>query len=132
MNPADGRVVSNFIVQALTGKDLTVYGDGSYTRSFQYVDDLIDGMMAMMSQSGFKGPVNIGNPGEFTILELAKLVVELTNSTSNIDFLPPVPHDPKRRKANVDLAKKELGWQPQVSLRDGLAKTIRYFQSCDL
>lgn len=125
----DGRVVSNFILQALEGKDLTVYGDGSYTRSFQFVDDLIEGMLRMMQTEGFTGPVNIGNPGEFTILELAQNVVELTGSTSKIVHLPAVEHDPKQRKPDVSLAGEKLGWSPKIPLREGLKKTIAYFKS---
>jgi UDP-glucuronate decarboxylase len=124
----DGRVVSNFILQALRGEDLTVYGDGSYTRSFQYVDDLIEGMLRMMQAEGFTGPVNIGNPGEFTILELAQLVLELTGSTSKIIHLPAVEHDPKQRKADIALAKNQLQWEPTIQLREGLIKTIGYFR----
>lgn len=124
----DGRVVSNFILQALRGEDITVYGDGSYTRSFQYVDDLVDGMVRMMACEGFTGPVNIGNPGEFTILELAKIVVEMTGSPSRIIHLPAVEHDPKQRKADITLAKSRLGWEPKIALRDGLVKTIEYFR----
>jgi len=129
MSKDDGRVVSNFILQALRGDDMTVYGDGSYTRSFQYVDDLIEGMMRMMHVDGFTGPVNIGNPGEFTILELAKLVLEMTGSTSKIIHLPAVEHDPKQRKADIALARKMLDWEPKIVLRDGLERTIAYFQS---
>ncbi len=125
----DGRVVSNFVLQALRGEDLTVYGDGSYTRSFQYIDDLIEGMMCMMHTENFTGPVNIGNPGEFTILELAKLVIELTGSSSKIVHLPAVEHDPKQRKANIDLAKSKLHWEPNIPLREGLEKTIAYFRT---
>ncbi len=124
----DGRVVSNFVLQALRGEDITVYGDGSYTRSFQYVDDLVEGLVRMMEKEGFTGPVNIGNPGEFTILELAKIVIEMTGSSSRIIHLPAVENDPKQRQANIDLAKKTLGWEPKVPLRQGLEKTIAYFR----
>ena len=124
----DGRVVSNFILQALRGEALTVYGDGSYTRSFQYVDDLIDGMLRMMSTENFTGPVNIGNPGEFTILELAQLVIEMTGSSSDIVHHAAVEHDPKQRKADIALAKSKLNWEPKIVLRDGLEKTIAYFK----
>jgi UDP-glucuronate decarboxylase len=124
----DGRVVSNFILQSLRGEDLTVYGDGSYTRSFQYVDDLIEGMMRMMEQEGCTGPVNIGNPGEFTILDLAKIVIEMTGSSSKVIHLPAVEHDPKQRKADITLAKQTLGWEPTIPLREGLEKTIAYFR----
>lgn len=124
----DGRVVSNFILQALRGDDITVYGDGTYTRSFQYIDDLIEGTIRMMQSEGFTGPVNIGNPGEFTILDLAKIVIEMTGSSSKIIHLPAVEHDPKQRKADIRLAKEKLGWEPTIPLRDGLAKTIDYFR----
>lgn len=126
----DGRVVSNFIVQALKGEPLTIYGDGSQTRSFCYVDDLVEGILRMMdSQEGFTGPVNLGNPGEFTILELAELVLELTGSRSEIVFCPLPQDDPTQRKPVIDLAKKELGWVPEVTLREGLEKTIAYFDA---
>lgn len=125
----DGRVVSNFILQALRGEDITIYGDGSYTRSFQFVDDLVDGMVKMMELDGFTGPVNIGNPGEFTIRELAELVLELTKSSSKIMNLPAVEHDPKQRKPDISLAKDKLGWEPKIVLRDGLEKTIAYFRT---
>jgi UDP-glucuronate decarboxylase len=125
----DGRVVSNFVLQALRGEDITIYGDGSYTRSFQYVDDLIEGMIRMMTTEDFTGPVNIGNPGEFTILELAQIVIEMTGSSSKVVHLPAVEHDPKQRKADIMLAKEKLGWEPKLPLRDGLKKTIAYFQT---
>ncbi|MFC3414828.1 UDP-glucuronic acid decarboxylase family protein [Algoriphagus hitonicola] len=129
MHPNDGRVVSNFIVQALKGQDITIYGDGKQTRSFCYVDDNIEGMYRLMnSRDGFTGPVNIGNPGEFTMLELANLVIELTNSKSKLVFLPLPQDDPMQRKPIIDLAKKELGWEPTVPLREGLIKTIEYFE----
>ncbi len=124
----DGRVVSNFILQALRGENVTIYGDGSFTRSFQYVDDLIEGMLKMMQQDGFVGPVNIGNPGEFTLLELAKIVIEMTGSSSQIVHLPEVDHDPKKRQADITLAKEKLGWEPKIPLREGLEKTIQYFK----
>ncbi|MFA5185803.1 MAG: UDP-glucuronic acid decarboxylase family protein [Patescibacteria group bacterium] len=124
----DGRVVSNFILQALRGEDITVYGDGSYTRSFQYVEDLINGMLAMMKSEGFTGPVNIGNPGEFTILELAQKVIELIGSSSKIVHLPAVDNDPKQRKPDISLAKEKLNWEPKVQLAEGLEKTIEYFR----
>ena len=128
MHPNDGRVVSNFIVQALRGEDITIYGDGQQTRSFQYVDDLLEGMIRMMdSREDFTGPVNIGNPNEFTILELANKVIELTNSRSKIIRLPLPSDDPMQRQANIDLAKKELNWEPKIQLEDGLQKTIAYF-----
>lgn len=130
MRPDDGRVVSNFIVQALKGEDITVYGDGKQTRSFCYVDDMIEGIIRMMnSRDDFTGPVNLGNPTEFTILELAEKVIELTNSKSNIVFKPLPQDDPKQRKPDITLAKKELQWQPTVNLEDGLIKTIAYFDT---
>lgn len=130
MHPHDGRVVSNFIVQALQGEDITIYGNGQQTRSFQYVDDLIEGMIRMMAtRDEFTGPVNIGNPNEFTILQLAELVIELTNSKSKIVRMPLPPDDPTQRQPNIDLAKKELDWEPKIQLREGLLKTIEYFAS---
>ncbi len=124
----DGRVVSNFIVQALKGEDLTIYGDGSQTRSFCYVDDLIEGFVRMMNQDKIIGPVNIGNPGEFTMLELAKEVLDLTGSKSKIVYKPLPGDDPKMRRPNIDLAKSALGWEPTIPLRQGLEKTIVYFE----
>ena len=130
MHPHDGRVVSNFIMQALQNEDITIYGDGRQTRSFQYVDDLIEGMIRMMaSREEFTGPVNIGNPNEFTILELANKVIELTNSTSKIIRAPLPSDDPMQRQPNIDLAKKELGWEPKIQLEEGLKKTIAYFDA---
>lgn len=130
MNIGDGRVVSNFIVQALKNEDITVYGDGTQTRSFCYVDDLVDGMIRMMnSREGFTGPVNLGNPGEFTMLELAEKVIRFTGSRSKIVHKPLPQDDPTRRKPVIDLAKKELGWEPKTPLDDGLQKTISYFNS---
>lgn len=129
MHPNDGRVVSNFIVQALQGHDITIYGDGQQTRSFCYVDDLIDGFLLMMeSGAEFVGPVNIGNPGEFTMLELAEMVLRLTQSRSRIVFKSLPMDDPKQRQPDIALAKQSLGWQPKVSLEDGLKETIRYFE----
>jgi UDP-glucuronate decarboxylase len=129
MSPDDGRVVSNFIVQALCGKDLTIYGDGSQTRSFQFVNDLVEGMVRMMDVEGFTGPVNIGNPGEFTMLELAEMVIRLTGSKSRITFLPLPADDPRQRRPDISLAHSKLGgWQPKVALEDGLAPTIAYFR----
>ena len=129
MNPGDGRVVSNFIVQALKGEDITVYGDGSQTRSFCYVDDLIEGMIRLMnSRDGFTGPVNIGNPGEFTMLQLAQLVLELVGSDSHIVFKELPSDDPMQRCPVIELAKKELDWEPTIPLREGLEKTIAYFR----
>lgn len=130
MHPNDGRVVSNFIVQALKNENITIYGDGNQTRSFCYVDDNIDGMYRLMnSRDGFTGPVNIGNPGEFTMLELAQQVIELTNSKSKLVFMPLPQDDPMQRKPIIDLAKKELGWEPKVHLKEGLQKTIAYFET---
>ncbi|WP_339751722.1 UDP-glucuronic acid decarboxylase family protein [Algoriphagus aquimarinus] len=130
MHPNDGRVVSNFIVQALQGKDITMYGDGMQTRSFCYVDDNIEGMYRLMnSRDGFTGPVNIGNPGEFTMLELAQQIIELTNSKSKMIFMPLPQDDPMQRRPVIDLAKKELDWEPKIQLREGLEKTIKYFES---
>ena len=126
----DGRVVSNFIVQALRGEPLTIYGDGSQTRSFCYVDDLVSGLIALMENaSNEPGPVNLGNPGEFTMLELASLVLDMTGSSSPIEHRDLPADDPKQRQPNIDKAKKVLGWEPSVPLRDGLKKTIDYFQS---
>jgi UDP-glucuronate decarboxylase len=130
MHPNDGRVVSNFIVQALQNKDITIYGDGKQTRSFQYVDDLVEGMIRMMNvtQDSFTGPVNIGNPGEFTILELAQKVIKLTGSKSKLVFQPLPQDDPMQRKPDISLAKEKLnGWEPKVALDEGLQKTIEYF-----
>jgi UDP-glucuronate decarboxylase len=129
MLPNDGRVVSNFIVQALNGEDLTIYGDGSQTRSFCYVDDLIEGFVRMMNQDKIIGPVNIGNPGEFTMLELAKEVLELTGSKSKIVYKPLPGDDPKMRRPDISLAKEALGWEPTIPLRKGLEKTIVYFDN---
>jgi UDP-glucuronate decarboxylase len=130
MHPNDGRVVSNFIVQALRGEDVTIYGDGRQTRSFCYVDDLIEGMLRMMdSDQGFYGPVNIGNPGEFTMIELAEMVLRLTGSKSKLVSKPLPPDDPRQRRPDISLAKSKLGWEPKVALEDGLKETIRYFNS---
>ncbi len=129
MHPNDGRVVSNFIVQALKGEDITVYGDGKQTRSFQYVDDLIKGMVKMMdTPEDFRGPVNIGNPDEFTIIELAEKVIELTGSKSKIIYKPLPKDDPMQRQPDISVAKKHLYWYPEVKLEDGLKKTIEYFK----
>jgi len=129
MHPNDGRVVSNFIVQALNNQDITIYGDGSQTRSFQYVDDLIEASIRMMETSDdITGPVNIGNPSEFTILELAEKVIQLTDSKSKIVFKPLPPDDPKQRQPDITLAKKLLKWEPQVPLDEGLRLTIAYFR----
>lgn len=130
MHPSDGRVVSNFIVQALQNKDITVAGDGSQTRSFQYVDDLIEGFVRLMAtEDEFIGPVNIGNPGEFTILQLAEKVIELTASRSKIVYIPLPSDDPMQRKPDISLAKEKLNWQPTICLEEGLKKTIAYFDA---
>jgi len=131
MNPNDGRVVSNFIMQALRNEDITIYGTGLQTRSFQYIDDLIEGMTRMMATGDdFIGPVNIGNPGEFTMLELAQKVIDLTNSRSSIVHMPLPGDDPQQRKPDISLAMEKLnGWQPQIQLGGGLKKTIPYFES---
>lgn len=129
MNPSDGRVVSNFIVQALKNKDITIYGDGSQTRSFCYVDDLIEGMVRLMaSPEEFTGPCNIGNPGEFTILQLAEKIIQFTGSQSNIVYQPLPSDDPLQRKPVIDLAKEHLDWEPHIALDEGLKKTIEYFR----
>ncbi len=129
MNPDDGRVVSNFIVQALRGEDITIYGDGTQTRSFQYVDDLIEAMVRMMATGDdFIGPVNTGNPGEFTMLELAEKVIELTNSRSKIVYRPLPSDDPRQRKPDIALAKEKLYWEPTIRLEEGLKRTIAYFE----
>ena len=127
MHPNDGRVVSNFIVQALKNEDITIYGDGSQSRSFCYVDDLIEGMIAMM-QSTQSGPINLGNPHEFTMLELAQKILILTNSKSKIIYKELPQDDPKQRQPDITLAKKELGWEPKVGIEEGLQKTIEYFK----
>lgn len=130
MNINDGRVVSNFIVQALKNEDITLYGDGSQTRSFQYVDDLVEGMVRMMNvDDKFVGPVNIGNPNEFTIKELAEKVIELTGSKSQFIYKPLPFDDPKQRQPDISLAKEKLNWQPTIQLEEGLAKTIEYFKT---
>lgn len=129
MHPNDGRVVSNFILQALRGEDITIYGDGSQTRSFCYVDDLVEAMVRMMNnESGFIGPVNIGNPGEFTMHELADEVLRLTGSKSKIVFKPLPQDDPKQRQPDITIARSKLDWAPKVSLQDGLPRTIAYFR----
>jgi len=131
MNKEDGRVVSNFIVQALKGEDITIFGDGLQTRSFQYVDDLVEGMIRMMnSKDEFLGPVNLGNPNEFTMLELAENIIRITNSKSKLINLALPKDDPKQRQPDITLAKKELnGWMPNIELEEGLKKTIKYFES---
>ena len=130
MHPNDGRVVSNFIVQALQGEDITIFGDGSQTRSFCYVDDLINGLVSMMNTSkDVIGPVNIGNPNEFTMNELAHLVIELTGTKSKVIYQPLPSDDPMQRQPNIEKAKKLLNWEPQVQLKEGLLKTISYFDT---
>jgi UDP-glucuronate decarboxylase len=124
----DGRVVSNFIVQALTGQDITIQGDGSQTRSFCYVDDLVDGLVRMMESDDFTGPVNLGNPVEFTILSLAETVIRATGSSSKIAFKPLPADDPHQRKPDISLAGARLGWEPRVPFEQGLARTIAYFE----
>ena len=130
MDPKDGRVVSNCIMQALKGEDITIYGDGSQTRSFCYVDDLVDGIIRMMNNSrGFIGPVNLGNPSERTVLDLAQKVLELTGSKSKLSFMPLPSDDPVKRRPDISVAKAELGWEPKVDIMDGLKKTIEYFKT---
>ena len=129
MHPNDGRVVSNFIIQALKGQPITIYGDGSQTRSFCYVDDLVECMIRFMaSPDDFVGPMNMGNPGEFTIRELAEKVVEMTGSKSVISYEPLPGDDPKQRRPDITLAQEKLGWEPKVALEQGLVKTIAYFE----
>ncbi len=129
MTVDDGRVVSNFIIQALRGEDITIYGDGSQTRSFQYIDDLVEAMIRMMgNKNDFIGPVNLGNPKEFTIKELAEKVLAMTGSKSKIAYKPLPEDDPKQRQPDIALAKKELGWEPKIPLEEGLGKTIKYFK----
>lgn len=130
MNQSDGRVVSNFIVQSLKGENITIYGNGMQTRSFQYIDDLVEGMIRMMnSKKSFPGPVNLGNPNEFTVLELAKSIIDITKSKSKISFHPLPKDDPKQRKPDISLAKEKLdNWEPQVQLKEGLVNTIEYFK----
>ena len=129
MHPYDGRVVSNFLVQAIKGDPITVYGDGTQTRSFCYVDDMVDGMVKMMnSPEGFTGPVNLGNPGEYQVKDLAGMIIRLTGSNSPIDYQPLPMDDPKRRQPDISLAKEKLGWEPCVEVEEGLKKTIDYFR----
>ena len=129
MHPNDGRVVSNFIVQALRGEEITIFGTGQQTRSFCYVDDLVEGMLRMMnSEEGFTGPINLGNPGEFTMLELAEMVLKLVGSRSKLVFKPLPEDDPRQRKPDISLAKTKLAWEPKVALADGLKETIVYFK----
>ena len=132
MHPRDGRVVSNFIVQALTGEPITLYGDGSQTRSFCYVDDLVDGLLAMMNQDAETGPLNLGNPVEFTIRQLAETVLRLTGSKSDLVFRPLPQDDPVQRQPDISMARKALGWEPKVALEDGLKETIAYFRKAVL
>jgi UDP-glucuronate decarboxylase len=129
MNEADGRVVSNFIVQALKGEELTVNGDGSQTRSFQYIDDLVEGLVQLIKSGYSAGPVNFGNPDEFTIKELAEKVIKQTNSASRLKYNPLPEDDPQRRQPDITLSKKELGWEPKITLDEGLPKTIEYFKN---
>ena len=128
MHPQDGRVVSNFIMQALNNENITIFGDGSQSRSFCYVDDLVEGMVRMMNKDGFNGPVNIGNPGEFTMLELAEKVIQLTNSKSKLEYKSLPQDDPQKRKPNISLAFEKLGWEPHINLNEGLIMTINYFK----
>ena len=129
MDPKDGRVVSNFIVQSIQGKPLTIYGDGSQTRSFCYVDDLLEGFIRLMASKDFTGPVNLGNPGEFTVKELAEKTLQMIDPEAEITYLPLPADDPTKRKPDITLAKKELGWEPTIVLDEGLKKTIEYFKS---
>ena len=133
MHPNDGRVISNFIMQALKGEDITIYGDGQQTRSFCYVDDLINAIVFMMnSEPDLTGPVNIGNPSEFSMLQLAEIILDLSKSKSKIKYSLLPMDDPKKRKPNIELAQEKLGWEPKVNLEDGLRKTIKYFQDAYL
>lgn len=129
MHPHDGRVVSNFIVQALKGENISIYGDGSQTRSFCYVDDMIEGLFKMMNTDGITGPVNLGNPGEYKMIELAQHIIELTGSRSKIEFHPLPADDPKRRRPDIGLAIEKLNWEPRADIKEGLGKTIEYFRS---
>ena len=132
MHPNDGRVISNFVIQALAGRDITVYGDGTQTRSFCYVDDMIDGLVKMMSSpDDYTGPVNIGNPNEYSVLELARKILEKTGSRSKIAYKPLPQDDPLKRRPDITLAKKRLGWEPATDLTEGLKRTIEYFQSVE-
>ena len=133
MHPFDGRVISNFIRQALTGQPLTIFGDGSQTRSFCYRDDMIEGMIRMMeNDQELIGPVNLGNPGEFTIRQLAEMVIEMTGSWGGLDFHPLPVDDPAQRQPDISLARQKLGWEPTVSLQQGLATTVDWFRSIDM
>jgi UDP-glucuronate decarboxylase len=132
MHPFDGRVVSNFIRQALAGEDITIFGDGQQSRSFCYVDDLINGFLSMMDADEATGPINLGNPGEFTMLELASLVLELTGATSELIMKPLPADDPTQRQPDITLAKSTLSWEPTIQLAEGLEKTIAWFSGIDL
>jgi UDP-glucuronate decarboxylase len=125
----DGRVVSNFIMQSLCGQEITIYGKGSQTRSFCYVDDLVEGMIRLMNADGLTGPVNLGNPGEFTVLELAEMIIKLTKSRSKLSYKPLPQDDPTQRCPDISIAKKTLGWTPTIQLEEGLKKTIAYFEA---
>jgi UDP-glucuronate decarboxylase len=130
MHPNDGRVVSNFIMQALRGEPIAIYGDGTQTRSFGFVDDLIDGILKLMAtDDGFLGPVNLGNPNEISVRELAELIIAMTGSQSQLEFKTLPPDDPKQRQPDISLARQKLGWEPKIDLRDGLKRTIGYFAS---
>jgi UDP-glucuronate decarboxylase len=128
MHPNDGRVVSNFIVQALKNEPITIYGSGNQTRSFCYVDDLVTGMIAMMDQEDIVGPVNLGNPDEYTIKELALMIRELAGSSSEVVYRPLPQDDPVRRRPDITIAREKLGWEPKVPIREGLSRTVAYFQ----
>jgi UDP-glucuronate decarboxylase len=132
MHPYDGRVVTNFIMQALHNEDITIYGDGSQTRSFCFVDDLLEGILRLMDQDVTVGPVNIGNPNEFTMKELAEIVLEVTGSKSKIIYLPLPGDDPKQRKPDISIAQEVLNWEPKIQLREGVKRTAEYFRSLDL
>ena len=132
MSPNDGRVVSNFIVQALKGKNITIYGDGAQTRSFCYVDDLVDGLVKMMDTDDFAGPVNLGNPSERMVMDLAELIIQMTGSKSKIVYKALPSDDPIKRKPDITLAKQKLNWEPKISIEEGLAKTIEYFKTLNL
>merc|ERR1712190_513102 len=132
MHPYDGRVVSNFIIQALSNQDITIYGDGSQTRSFTYVDDTVEGLLRLMNQTETVGPINIGNTNEFTVKELAEMVIEITGSKSKIIYKPLPGDDPKQRKPDITLANHILSWEPKVQLKEGIEKTADYFKRLDL
>lgn len=132
MHPFDGRVVSNFIIQALNNQDITIYGDGSQTRSFCFVDDLVEGIVRFMKQDDMHGPMNLGNPNEFTVKELAEMVIEVTGSQSKIIYMPLPGDDPKQRRPNIDIARSRLAWEPRIQLREGITRTVEYFSRLDL